>query len=166
MSVELVEDNSRFHAGEALLEIHLENPVHVLGEVDHDRGANGLSCQAGSAPARQNGQTVIRGQRNGRRHVVSPARHHDSQGLNLINARVGAVQEAGESVRVNFTRKLLPELCGELLDGLVRAFHGVSFTIKTFLDQWISRTTPAKSHLLVLRNLFSLGEIILSLLKL
>ena len=58
MGVELVEDNSRFHAGEALLEIHIENTVHVFGEVDHDRGANSLSGQARSAPARQNRQTV------------------------------------------------------------------------------------------------------------
>ena len=85
-----------------LLRVDFQHLVHVLGEVDDDSAVYGLPGEAGSAAARQNRNVVLVGGRNDCNDIVGRLRHDDGYRLDLIDARVGAVQQASHPVRAHF----------------------------------------------------------------
>ncbi len=71
-----IEDNAGLHPGESLLRVELEDPVHVLGEIEHHGDIAALAGQAGACSARQDWGSVFAAGRHGSHHVGSIAGHH------------------------------------------------------------------------------------------
>ena len=56
-----IEDDARLDAREPLRRIDLQDPVHVLREVEHDRDVAALAGEARAGAPRQDGRAIIAG---------------------------------------------------------------------------------------------------------
>ena len=112
MAAELVLHDSRLDADPFLLEIGLENAVHVLGEVDVNGVPDGLTGQAGRPAARQHRHLVPGAQLQQRPHVPVMPRNDRADRLDLPDGRVGGVQDPGIAVEADFALDLAADLAG------------------------------------------------------
>src|SRR4051812_8738822 len=71
---QFVEDQARLNARELFLLVDLENLVHVLAEVEHDRDVATLPCQACAASASEDGRADLATSGNGGDHVLLVSR--------------------------------------------------------------------------------------------
>ena len=90
--VQLVEDDAGLGADPSLVGVYLDHPAHVLGEVEHDRAAHRLSGEAGAASAGKHGDAVMCCGFDHRDDVLLASREHHADGLDLVDAGVGAVE--------------------------------------------------------------------------
>ena len=94
MAVERVEHDAGLSANPAFFRVHLDNVAHVLREIHDDGLTDGLSGQACAATPGEHRDTVaLRGLDHGD-HIVGGARNHNANGFDLVDAGVGAVQDA------------------------------------------------------------------------
>ena len=77
--------------------------VHVFAEVQHDGRAYGLAGERTAAAARKHGRLAATCDLDDGLDVFPVARDHDADGLDLIEAGVGAVEHTCEAVEVDFT---------------------------------------------------------------
>jgi hypothetical protein len=91
--VELVLHEPRLHARPPLVRVDLEDAVHVLREVEHERAVDRLPGERGAAAARQ--QRDVLAARNVERgdDVVGVTRRDDADRLHLIHGRVRRVEQ-------------------------------------------------------------------------
>ena len=122
MVVQLVEDDAGLSADPALFSVDLDYIVHVLGEVDDDGVAYRLTRQARAAASRQDGYAVAGGRLDDSDHVVGGLGKHHPDGLNLVDAGVGAVEHSGHLVEANLAFDPLPQILDQSLSVGFRQF--------------------------------------------
>ena len=104
MVVELVEDYSGLHADPTLFRVDFDDVTHVLREVHDDGMAHGLARQAGAASPWQHGDLVAVGGLHDGDHVLGIPRDDHPDGLDLVEASVGAVEHPGHLVEADLAR--------------------------------------------------------------
>ena len=111
---ERVQDHAGLDAGNTLLEVHLENAVHVLREVEHDCDVAALTGQAcaGAAGEYRRFERSADGDRGA--HVVFVARHDNANGYLPVVRGVGGVQRPAAAIEAHFAAHRAPELAVEL----------------------------------------------------
>src|SRR5258708_6959167 len=62
--------SSRLQPGKSLFRVELEDPIHILGEIEHYGDIAALPGQAGACSACQDGGPVFAAGRHGSDHVV------------------------------------------------------------------------------------------------
>jgi hypothetical protein len=77
---ESVQHNSRLNPRNFFVGIDLEDPVHVLREIENDRDITALPGETSSGTASQDGSTVLPARSNRRNHVFDVPRDHQSDG--------------------------------------------------------------------------------------
>ena len=102
MAAELVLHNARLDANPLLLDVRLEDLVHVLREVDVNRFADGLAREAGGAAARQDGDAVLGGDAHGLDYIALVARDYGADRLDLPSAGIGRIKDTGVRVEADF----------------------------------------------------------------
>ena len=102
----------------ALFGIDLEHPVHVLGEVHHDRDVAALPGQAGAAPAGDHRRAERARGRHGMHHVVQIARQDDADRHLAVVGAVGGVEGSAALVEAHLTPDPVRERPGQ-----ARAVH-------------------------------------------
>ena len=102
-----VEHHARLHAGESSLRVELEDPIHVLGEIEHHGDIAALAGQAGACSARQNRGAVFAAGRHGSHHVVGIARHDQADGNLAVVRSVGGVHRAAATIETDFALNVL-----------------------------------------------------------
>ncbi len=91
-----VEHHPGLDAGKTALRIELEDPVQVLGEVDHDAVVDGLAREAGAAAAGKDRRLVLAADLDGGNHIVDCLREHDANwNLPVDRGVVGVQRPAG-----------------------------------------------------------------------
>ena len=75
---EIVEDDSRLHAGDAAGGIDFENPRHVLGEIEDDGDVAALPSQRRAAAAAKQRSAELTAQRDSGENIIIVAREHYS----------------------------------------------------------------------------------------
>ena len=96
--VEVILHDTGLHPSQTAVGIDLQDPVHVLGAVQHDGAADRLPGQARPATARQHRNARVRAQAQRGGNIVSVARQNHADGQDLVDAGVRAVEDAGEVV--------------------------------------------------------------------
>ena len=127
LGVQLVEHDARLDACGAPLDVNLQQPVDVLGRVEHDAAANGLAgLRRSAAPQRQRTAKLV-AQADGGDDVVAVAGDDDAQRLDLIDAGVGGVEGAGDAIEAHFAgnrRAKRPLQAGGIDARRIRLWHG------------------------------------------
>ena len=109
-----IQDHAGLDAGNALLDIHLENAIHVLREVEHDCDVAALTGQAraGAAGEYRRFERSADGDRGA--HVVFVAWHDNTNGYLPVVRGVGGVQRPAAAIEAHFAAHRAPELAVEL----------------------------------------------------
>ena len=107
LPAERVEHHPGLYAGEALLWIELEDPIHVLGEVEHYGDIAALSGQAGACSAGQDRSSVFTASRHGSHDIVGIAGNHQPDGNLAIVRSVGRIHGAAPAIETDFSLNVL-----------------------------------------------------------
>ena len=91
---QLFKDDAGLDARPLFLGIHLKDVVEVLAEVEDDGVVDGLAGQAGAAGTGQHGDALARAELHDGLDIRGVARDHDAHGFHLVDAGVGAVEQA------------------------------------------------------------------------
>ena len=110
VGVEFVEHHAGLDPGPLLLDVDLEDPVHVPGEVDLDAAAYRLAAQAGSSAAGRDGNASFVGETEDAGDVVRVGGIRDAQRLDFVDAGVRTVQDPGRFVESERAVDLFPDL--------------------------------------------------------
>jgi hypothetical protein len=109
---EMVEHDSGLYAGDAAVGIDLENPRHVLGEIENDGYIAALSGEGRAAAAAEQRSSELAAERDRGQNIVGVAGEHDADGDLAVVGAVGGVEGAGAAVEADFTRDLSAESFG------------------------------------------------------
>jgi hypothetical protein len=90
----VIEDQARLDTGEPPFAVDLDDLVHVLGEIEHDRLVAGLAGQARTGAACEHGCAVIAADRERRDDIVGVARNHDTDRQLPVVRRIGRIERA------------------------------------------------------------------------
>ena len=101
--VQLIAHHAGLHARPAFLDVHLEDLVHVLGEVDDDRPRDCLPGEARAAAACQQWHRVFRRHRHRAPHILIVQGHDDADGRNAVRAGIGRVERPRSRIEADFT---------------------------------------------------------------
>ena len=112
---ELVQDDAGLNASPLLFGVDLEDVVEVLAEVHDDGVVDGLAGQAGAAGAGQHGNALAGGELDDGLHVGSRAGNDNAHGLHLVDAGVGAVEQAGMRVKTDLAVHAPAQFVSDLL---------------------------------------------------
>ena len=93
-----IEHDAGLHARESADRIDLEDPVHVLREVEHDRHVAALSGEAGARAARQDGRVVLPARGHRRDHIVGIAGNDEADRNLAVVRAVGRVERAAAAI--------------------------------------------------------------------
>src|SRR3984885_11471507 len=104
---ERVEHHTGLHAGEALLRINLEDPIHVLGEVEHHGYVAALARQAGACSAGQYRRSVLAASCHGSHYIVGIAGDHQTDGNLAVVRSVGRVHGATSAIETDLSLDVL-----------------------------------------------------------
>ena len=99
--IELIEHDPRLDPHGHRVAIDDADPVHVLGEVDHDGRPDRLPGEARGRPSREDRHPLLGGDPDDRDDVLGRPRHDHAQGLDLVQARVGGVQPARPAIEAD-----------------------------------------------------------------
>ena len=110
--VQAVEHHAWLHTRPSLLEVDLQDAIHVPGEVEHQGASDGLPGEAGAGAAGQERDALARGEGDGRGHILLVAGHHHPKGLFAVDAGIGAVERPGKAVEVDFSLQALLQFLG------------------------------------------------------
>ena len=100
---ELVEHDARLDPRPTLLRVHLDELVHVSGEVHDDGMVHGLPGQTGATASGQHGHALRAGEGDGVDHVLDVHWEDDADGVHLVDGGVGGVDGAGHAVEAHLT---------------------------------------------------------------
>ena len=89
MRVQFVEDDARFDPDGAIRPREIDDAVEVLGRIELQPGADGLSCLRCAAASRRDGNAVSRGDLHRADDILARLRNDDPERLNLVDAGVG-----------------------------------------------------------------------------
>ena len=109
LPVEVVQHDARLDPCPPFLGVHLQELVHVLAEVEHQAGVHALTGKAGATAAGEDGDAVLGGDFDGGLHVVGVAWDNHADGLHLVDAGIGAVEDAREVVEPHIASNALLE---------------------------------------------------------
>ena len=98
-----------------LFRVGFDDSVQVLGEVDHQRAADGLPRLRRAAPARKESYALLAGDLQRRAHVVLRARDHHADRLDLVHRGVGGVAAAREAVEQHLALDVAAQVLGEAM---------------------------------------------------
>src|SRR5260370_309209 len=101
--------NSRASAGG----IYVENVIQVFAAIEDDSGTDGLSGQAGSPAACNNGDVHFYGDLHGGHQVGDVPRDNHAQRLDLVDAGVGAVESARGGIEANLALDMAAQMLGQ-----------------------------------------------------
>jgi len=121
--VQLVQDHAGLDARPALLGVDLEDPVQVLGHVQDHRPPYRLAGQGGPGAARQDRHTMPAADLHRGQGIVGRPGDHHAQGLDLVDAGVGAVEHLGHRVEADLPRHALPKVADQIVHAGLR-FNG------------------------------------------
>ena len=109
-----IQDHAGLDAGNTLLDIHLENAIHVLREVEHDCDVAALTGQAraGAAGEYRRLERSAHGDRGA--DVVFVAWHDNTDGYLPVVRGVGGVKRPAAAIEAHFAAHGAPELAVEL----------------------------------------------------
>ena len=110
MSVEFVLHQTRLDAAPELFLVHFQNILHVFGKIEDDGMTDRLTGQRSAAAARQDRYAELIGDLDGRLHVLFVPRHDDADGLDLIDRRVGGIEQPRVAVEANIALDALFQL--------------------------------------------------------
>ena len=96
-----VEDDARLHAREPALGIDLEDPVHVLREIEHHGDVAALAGEAGAGAARQDRRVERAARRHRRDHIVRVAGDDEADRDLAVVGAVGRVERAAAAVEAD-----------------------------------------------------------------
>ena len=97
-AVEPVEHEAGLDPDRALLRVQLEHAVQILGEIDHQAGADRLAGLRGAAAARHDRHARLARDPERRLDVGVGPGEHDADRLDLVDRGVGAVAAAIEGL--------------------------------------------------------------------
>src|SRR5206468_6830112 len=104
--VQLVEHHAWLDPGPALLRVDFKNAIEIFRRVDLQPLADGLTClRRPTAPHRQR-TAMSAADLNGLDDVLARFHDNDTDRLDLIDARVGGVQRAGDRVKADLALEL------------------------------------------------------------
>ncbi len=110
---QVVQHRARLHHGQAALGVDLDDPMHVLGEVQHHRHVAALAGQAGAAAAGQDRHVVLAAEGDSGHDVVGVAREDDADWDLPVVGGVGGVQGAAAAVEADLAGHVAAEGAGE-----------------------------------------------------
>ncbi len=96
-----IEDDARLDAREPPGGIDLEDPVHVLREVEHDRDVAALAGEAGAGAARQHRRAEAAARGHRRDHIVCIAGNDEPDGNLPVVRAVGGVERAAPAIEAH-----------------------------------------------------------------
>ena len=99
--IQLVQDDPRLHHHGSALHVQVQDPVHVLGEVQLEAAADGLARLGGPPAPGGDGNTVAPAGADGPDHVLHAAGEHHPLGHDLVDAGVGGVDGPGDPVETD-----------------------------------------------------------------
>jgi hypothetical protein len=114
MGIELVLNQTWLHPTPTFFLIHLQDPVHILGEVQNNRIAHGLPCQGGPPASGQDGNVEAVGNLDNRLDISFVARNNDTDRLDLVDGSVSGVKEARISIKPHLSLDSLLKFGGDL----------------------------------------------------
>ena len=112
---ELIQDDAGLDAGPLLLGVHLQDVVQVLAEVHDDGVVDGLAGEAGAAGAGKHRDAFAGGEFHHGLHVGSRARNHHADRFHLVDAGVGAVEQAGMRIEADLAVHAAAQFVGDIL---------------------------------------------------
>src|SRR6185437_6301510 len=106
---ELVEHNSRLHAGDASDGINLQNLRHVLGEIQNNGCVAALASQRSSRAAAKQRSAVLAADGDGGNYGVIIAGENHSDGDLPVAGTIGAIKRAAAAIETHFSAKIAAE---------------------------------------------------------
>ncbi len=103
MNVELFLDDAWFHPCPTFVGVHFEDSIQVFRVVDDNGVSDGLAGQTRATPPGQKRSSELVGYLGGGKYVFRCAGDDDPNRFNLVDAGVGAVEQAGGTVETDFT---------------------------------------------------------------
>ncbi len=104
LRVQGVEHDTGLDARPAFGDVYFEDAIEVLRRVELQSGADRLSRLRRPAAARSDRHAMPPGDCDRADDIISCARHDDAERCDLIDARVGRVERAGDGVESDFAR--------------------------------------------------------------
>ncbi len=101
LRVQLIQDNARLDACPAFLHVHFEHAVVILRYIDLQAFADGLSGLRRPASAHGDGATEAAADFDDAHDIVARLRDGYADGADLIDARVGGIERAGDGVEAD-----------------------------------------------------------------
>ena len=101
--VHLVEDDAGLSTHPLFLDVYLQHLSHVLGEIDDNGVVDGLTGQASPSAARKNGDIVACCGSEYGDDILGRLWEYDGYRLDLVDARVGAVEQTRHAVGADLT---------------------------------------------------------------
>jgi hypothetical protein len=92
---QVVQDRPRLDAGEAAAGVDLQDAVHVLRHVDHDRDVAALTREARPCPAREHRSPELPAEVERLEHIGDVSRHDDTDRDLPVIRRVRRVERSG-----------------------------------------------------------------------
>ena len=123
LGVQLVQDDAGLDASPSLFGIHLEDSVEILGHVQDDCSADGLTAEGRPGAAGQDRHGRPPADIHHGQDVLFRLRDYQAEGLDLVDAGVGAVERLGHRVEANLTRHALPKVADQIVHTELR-FNG------------------------------------------
>ncbi len=114
--IQVVEHDAGLDPGGCRGGVDVEQPIHVLAQVEDERGTDRLAALRGTGPARQDRHASGDGDLGGLDGLVGGARYHDPEGLDLIDRGIGRIAAAAPGVEQDFARELAPEARGDSVE--------------------------------------------------
>src|SRR5207244_9464510 len=99
----MIEDNTRLHPSEPFRRVELPDLIDILRPVHDDGDIAGLTCQTGSATAREDRSAEAAASGNsGYRIIDGPRDHHSDRYLPVVGA-IRGLECATAHIEANFT---------------------------------------------------------------
>jgi hypothetical protein len=108
-----IKDHTGLNPGDTLNRIDFQDPIHVLGEVEHNRDVATLPGQAGAGASRQNWRAVPPANRNRRDDVLVVPRYDKPDWDLTVVRTIRRVQRSTATVESDLSSHLPPQLAFE-----------------------------------------------------
>ena len=107
-SIQLIENQARFDPGGAGLDVEVEDPVQVFGNVDDDRFADCLAALRCAAAPGQDRHAFVGGDFDDAGDIIGGLRDDAADRFYLVVGGIGRITAAAERVEQNLALYLPP----------------------------------------------------------